>query len=330
MSDAQEYSYLETYNPEGIEKYRFIHHFVPHEYHRTRARLLSHNAFFLYCILTLLLFGLFNLTHLVFPGVLGYASEINVADLLKSTNNVRVEHGLSELTLNPKLSSAAELKASDMFEHDYWAHVSPTGVEPWSFILNTGYDYSYAGENLAKNFNNSKDVVEAWFQSPSHRDNLLSTNYDEIGFAVKNGVLQGYETTLVVQFFGRPRNTGYVASVDDGAAQEEIANAPVNVAVDAPLPNIIESPESVNNHSGILSPSPTRSPEVKALVDVSIASKTVGIVFGGFLVALLVVDIWYSKKKGILKLTGHTLAHITFLIAVMITIVFVIKPGSLI
>ena len=84
---------------------------------------------------------------------------------------MRDEAGLDSLRLNPTLTAAAKRKAEHMFAENYWAHISPTGVEPWYFILDSGYDYSYAGENLAKNFNTSKEVVAAWYQSPTHRDN---------------------------------------------------------------------------------------------------------------------------------------------------------------
>jgi uncharacterized protein YkwD len=72
---------------------------------------------------------------------------------------------------------------------------SPDGTEPWDFILGEKYDYIYAGENLAKNFSTFDDVVEAWYNSPSHKENLLNKNYTEMGFAIVNGELNGYETT---------------------------------------------------------------------------------------------------------------------------------------
>ena len=59
------------------------------------------------------------------------------------------------------------------------------------FIEQEGYQYIYAGENLAVDFSESSEVIEAWFDSPSHRENLLSHNYSEIGFAVINGELKG-------------------------------------------------------------------------------------------------------------------------------------------
>lgn len=175
--------------------------------------MLSHKAIIIYCLLILFATGLFRLIPLVFPGVLGYASDIKISDLLVDSNKKRVAAGLSELRLNEKLTDAADKKASHMFEKNYWAHISPDGTEPWDFILGENYDYIYAGENLAKNFTHSDEVVEAWMGSPSHRDNLLSPNYDEVGFAVRDGILDGYETTLVVQMFGRPRAKGQVASV---------------------------------------------------------------------------------------------------------------------
>ena len=38
--------------------------------------------------------------------------------------------------------------------------------------------------------------------SPSHRQNLLDKRYHDIGIAVKDGYINGVETTIVVQMFG--------------------------------------------------------------------------------------------------------------------------------
>ena len=212
------------------EKYQFIHHFVPHPYHKTRATLLSIPLMWFYTLTVFAFLVVFKTTPHLLPGVLGYASNINTDILLKETNKIRMEHGLSPLTINNKLAKAAEKKANHMFEKDYWAHISPDGVKPWDFILQSDYDYAFAGENLAKNFDTSDQVVKAWYESASHRENLLSTNYDEIGFAVLNGVLDGYETTLVVQMFGRPRTEIAVATIDPAPTSEVLPDLPVNPA----------------------------------------------------------------------------------------------------
>lgn len=312
-------------NPKAIDKFQFMYHFLPHPEKKTRAGLLSHKAILTYCLLIVLVTGLFRLVPLIFPGVLGYASDINVSDLLTYTNKKRESSGLSELRLNEKLTNAAAKKASHMFQKNYWAHISPDGVEPWDFILGENYDYVYAGENLAKNFSHSKDVVEAWMNSPSHRDNLLSPNYDEVGFSVVNGVLDGYETTLVVQMFGRPRNKAQVASVfQEKDLLNEIKENKTEVAANV-SPN--GGPEFTLNTGS--QPKAVVTPQ-KPVLDIHVATRALTMAFGGFIGSLLSLDIWYSRKKGILKFTGHTFTHLTILILVMFAVWFVLKPGAII
>jgi len=325
-------------NPKAIDKFRFMYHFLPKEQEKTRAGLLSHKAIIIYCLLIVLIAGIFRLIPMVFPGVLGYASNINIEDLLSYTNNRRKQSGLSELRLNRKLSIAAEKKASHMFDKNYWAHISPDGVEPWDFILDENYDYIYAGENLAKNFSDSDDVVEAWMESPSHRDNLLSPNYDEVGFAVVNGVLDGYETTLVVQLFGRPREKGQVASVfQEQDLLKELNQSKTEIAAAVP-PNggpdySLSEKENISKEVPDSAPSPSSvsmtntSSENEPLIDVAMETRGISIAFGGFISSLLALDVWYSKRKGILKFTGHTFAHITLLFLVIFFVWFVLRPG---
>ncbi|MFA6982102.1 MAG: CAP domain-containing protein [Patescibacteria group bacterium] len=300
----------------AIQKYGFIHHFIPDPDTKTRSKLLSTQAVLIYFIVLTLIFGLFKLIPFIKPGVLGYASNIHIGELLSSTNKERGKAGLSELKINSALSEAAEEKAKDMFAKGYWAHVAPDGKEPWDFILAQNYDYSYAGENLAKNFDDSDEVVRAWYNSPSHRENLLSKNYNEVGFAVVNGVLDGYETTLVVQMFGKVRTPTYTASAPE---------KPAPVVEEAPSVEIPEEPAVSEERTLAEVP----ADNVQPAIDVSSAVRSVNIVFGGFLVSLLGLDIWFSKKFGIKKVTGHTLAHIAFLIMAFVGVWFAVAPGRI-
>jgi len=45
-------------------------------------------------------------------------------------------------------------------------------------------------------------LFNAWDNSPSHRENIVNTNYTDIGIAVVSGDFKGAQTTVVVQFFG--------------------------------------------------------------------------------------------------------------------------------
>ena len=140
-----------------------------------------------------------DLVSIYKPGVLGVESNISVEEIVNDTNIERQKTGLPPLTLNSNLSTAAKLKADNMFAENYWAHFSPSGKDPWGFINSAGYKFSYAGENLARNFYNPEDVVKAWMASASHRENILNPKYQDIGIAVEEGILQGQKTTLIVQ-----------------------------------------------------------------------------------------------------------------------------------
>jgi len=124
--------------------------------------------------------------------------------LTSMTNEKRTENQLATLTINPLLVEAAQLKANDMAARGYFSHDTPDGKTPWYWLDQVGYTYQYAGENLAVNFIESKDVTEAWMNSPSHRANIVKGNYTEIGIAVSSGMYKGRESIFVVQFFGKP------------------------------------------------------------------------------------------------------------------------------
>jgi hypothetical protein len=135
-------------------------------------------------------------------GGTAFAGSIKSSVLVEMANNERKAAGLHELKINSKLVSAAYAKAENIFEQQYWSHYGPNGETPWQFIIASGYDYVYAGENLAKGFNSSQGVHSAWMASKTHRENIMNSNYKEIGIAVVPGELQGEYVILVVQMFG--------------------------------------------------------------------------------------------------------------------------------
>lgn len=153
--------------------------------------------------------------------ILGFASSITPSQVIDKTNQEREQAGLSPLTMNQTLNQAALSKGQDMMTDQYWAHVSPDGTQPWFFIRGAGYDYRVAGENLARDFSDTSSMMSAWMASPTHRANILNPKYQEIGIAVIDGQLLGYETTLVVQMFGTP-TTGATPKIDvAGVTQTE-------------------------------------------------------------------------------------------------------------
>lgn len=206
------------------------HLFHPQLSNNHRPRLLHPEGFFV--LLAIVIFSFVGLTNInvVSPqlgSILGYSSTITPSTVVEKTNAERAKLGLPPLQINGELSEAALAKASDMFQNQYWAHFSPSGTSPWHFIKNSGYRYSVAGENLARDFLQTDDMVTAWMNSPTHRENIVNPKYQDIGIAVVDGTLLGTETTLVVQMFGATTATARVAQV-----------APIN-----PEPQIV--PEAV-------------------------------------------------------------------------------------
>ena len=129
---------------------------------------------------------------------------IEVNALVDETNQGRVVNGLPDLQVSPLLQAAAQEKASDMASKGYFAHTSPQGLTPWYWFQQVGYNFDYAGENLAVNFSDSQDVTTAWMNSPEHRANILSTDFTQIGIATAQGMYEGQLTTFVVEEFGTP------------------------------------------------------------------------------------------------------------------------------
>lgn len=123
--------------------------------------------------------------------------------LIDLTNEVREQHNLSPLTPNIKLQHAALLKANDMQEKQYFSHNGPNGTAPWHWIKRAGYNFSYAGENLALNFTSSDAIEKSWLASPKHRDNILNKNYEDTGIAVVRGEVEHTPVVFTVQMFGK-------------------------------------------------------------------------------------------------------------------------------
>lgn len=117
---------------------------------------------------------------------------------LSYVNEYRESKGLKPLELDTQLETAAQAKSDDLVSHNYWAH-DREGATPWDFIRSAGYEYLRGGENLAKCFHDSKALVDAWINSPSHEANLVG-NYNDIGFGVTTSPRDGCE--YVTAHFG--------------------------------------------------------------------------------------------------------------------------------
>lgn len=307
-----------------------FHMFIPHSGNNHRAKLLHNSTIsvLLVCLLLLNFLGSF-MKHST-PEVLGISYNISETELITMTNKVRQGNNLPPLVLDTRLSQAAALKANNMIANNYWAHFAPDGTTPWSFIKNSGYNYLYAGENLAKGFTNSQEVINAWMDSPTHKDNILSTKYNDIGFAILEGHLLGEDTVLIVQLFG--------ATEAPSSSSKEIVDARV-VAKPRPEP-IIASRSSVvmqiqTKKNPLLPVKRTSSAlgqinsvNKNPVIDSFVASKSLLFLVLPIMMITLLVDLIIVERKKIPRLVGHNLDH--FMLISMFFLYLILQTNGVI
>jgi len=107
--------------------------------------------------------------------------------LIEAMNRERAAAGLRPLHLNAALSAAADDRMRDMFTKHYFEHVSPDGIDPFTWAERHGYDYRAIGENLAVGYRTAGDIVDGWMHSEGHRENVMGSTYDDVGIAIADG-----------------------------------------------------------------------------------------------------------------------------------------------
>lgn len=111
--------------------------------------------------------------------------------MLARINGERYTNGLEILQSDPQLEKEAQERAEGLcigeFSH---ANFMPE-------LTNSKYEYDYAGENLAQGNFNAETHVQAWLDSPTHRDNILKPEYRQTGM----GVAYCGHTTIIVEWF---------------------------------------------------------------------------------------------------------------------------------
>jgi len=288
------------------------HLFVPQEKNNYRAKAIHLDFLTYYLVVALVLTFAFKAIGPNFHNILGFATDITVEKLLKLTNIERGNYGLSSLTYNEELSQAAQKKAEDMFEKNYWSHYTPDGSTPWDFILSSGYQYEYAGENLAKNFLFSNGVVDAWMNSVTHKENIVRKEYSDVGFAIVNGILNGEQTTLVVQMFGRPSQD---ILAKETPSNTSIANAKTESEI---IPK--ESP------SEELGPAVLAKVTKKPKINLFNITFDLNFVFLALLFVVLSIDIYFASRVKIVRLGGKNFAHLIFIGFIFISL-FIFAKG---
>ncbi|HOP93758.1 MAG TPA: SafA/ExsA family spore coat assembly protein [Acetivibrio thermocellus] len=130
--------------------------------------------------------------NLIYPG-----QKINIPNIddikaqenevIRLVNVERAKKGLPALKANWQLSRVARYKSEDMANKGYFSHTSPTYGSPFKMMEDFGIKFTAAGENIAMGQQTARDVMNAWMNSPGHRNNILSPSFTKIGVGLAKG-----------------------------------------------------------------------------------------------------------------------------------------------
>ncbi|MFZ2593938.1 MAG: CAP domain-containing protein [Minisyncoccia bacterium] len=216
------------------------HFFVPHAGNEHKPGYFSGTSVTLVILFLSLSFTLYLVDLKLVLSKNSFLAAILPTVLVYETNLERSKNNLSMVEMDNELNLAAQYKADDMAAKSYFAHVSPDGKTPWYWLDLSGYQYVYAGENLAANFDESTDVVNAWIASPTHHANLIKPQYTKMGIGIARGKLNGADTTFVVQLFTTPK-TSPASALARAVTPSVVAEASEVTAPQAPQPKVVQT-----------------------------------------------------------------------------------------
>lgn len=102
-----------------------------------------------------------------------------VDEVIRLVNIQRTNGGLSPLAKNNTLCNAADVRAVEIIS--VFDHKRPDG-RSWSTVINEfNISFNTIGENIASGYSTPEAVVNAWMNSPGHRQNIMNPSFTEIG-----------------------------------------------------------------------------------------------------------------------------------------------------
>lgn len=119
------------------------------------------------------------------------------SNLLSLINTEREKNNLSHLKIDKELQNVARLKANDLVDNNYFSHISPIYGTPFEMLKSNKISYKTASENIAGNPSIS-GAFDSWMKSESHKNNILSNDYNYTGLAVVDSIAYG---KIIVELF---------------------------------------------------------------------------------------------------------------------------------
>jgi uncharacterized protein YkwD len=109
-------------------------------------------------------------------------------DLLLAVNNERAAGRLPALRLSSALVGLARRHSAEMARRNVLSHESATGKSFTDRLVAAAVPFAANGENVARSGTFLAEVIHRSFmESPGHRQNVLSPEFDEVGIGIVRG-----------------------------------------------------------------------------------------------------------------------------------------------
>lgn len=105
----------------------------------------------------------------------------NLFDLI---NEYRKKEDISNLELSNQLSEAATVRSLEMAWSGNFSHTRPNGKSAYTISSDFNFDFKILGENIAKDIDTSKDVINYWKDSLGSYKNIVNLKYKYVGIGV--------------------------------------------------------------------------------------------------------------------------------------------------
>lgn len=102
-------------------------------------------------------------------------------------NQERAEAGCKPVTVNSRLTSAAQKHSQDQADTGTMTHVGSDGSTLGQRITRAGYTWRKVGENVASGTTSPEYAMQMWMDSDAHRKNILNCAFKNIGVGVVDG-----------------------------------------------------------------------------------------------------------------------------------------------
>jgi uncharacterized protein YkwD len=164
-----------------------------------RTNSFRRNRLFLAILLLLCAFRSFGSSSDLLLRVPGEQQQIG--QMLSYINELRTQHGLASLTLDPRLCQAARQHAKDMAEYNYFSHRGRRrflfASSPGLRATANGYQWKAIAENICAGYRSAQAAFQSWALSAEHYRNLTDPRYRDAGIGVARSSKKTYWVLLL-------------------------------------------------------------------------------------------------------------------------------------